>query len=94
MKRLVITAILTLAATGYAATVQYFGYPDAKHLKDADRILVYQNSSGSKNITGQRLKEQVNNNPIFKSATSATIPRTYMYFRKSDGALIVTPVKP
>lgn len=99
MKRLLIIAILMSAVCAYAAGKQYYNYPDSPRLYDDARIQIYNNDSGSRNITGQLLKEQINNNPMFKSpvfnsSTSAASLRTYMYFRQSDGALVITGTPP
>lgn len=60
MKRLIIiTLLIAITATAYAATTQYYAFPDANKMYDTDRILVFQNASGSRNLTGSKLKSQV-----------------------------------
>lgn len=56
MKRLLIISILLSVCTAWAATSPYYQYPDAVRLNDTDRMLVYQNVTGSRNITGAKLK--------------------------------------
>lgn len=100
MKRLMTIALLMITATVYAAGQQYYSYPDATTLKTADRVLIYQNASGSRNITGSVLKRDVNTEPVLRgkfgryTATGGTKwdGRTYMYFKGQK--LVITPVAP
>lgn len=60
MKRLITLSLLLIsAATALAGSKQYYTYPAAEALKDGDKILVYQNISGSRNITGAALRRNV-----------------------------------
>lgn len=59
MKKLyILTAILLCAATLQAASL-YYQFPDATQFKNDDRLLIYQNASGSRNLTGAGLKSVI-----------------------------------
>ena len=55
MKKLMIVALLMLTASAFAAGKQYYDYPDSPRLYDNARVLIYNNASGSRNITGAKL---------------------------------------
>lgn len=85
MKKLIIIIAIIAAATVAGAAQQYYNYPDAQTLPDNGRMLIYDNGT-SKNITGSKLKQQVNSNPTFRNISSAASPTTCMYF---DGPAMV-----
>lgn len=64
MKRFYIIAAIFACAVSVQAAQLYYQFPDATVLNNADRMLIYQNNSGSKNLTGARLKQE-----ILKNAT-------------------------
>ena len=66
MKQLILIALLMITATAFAAGKQYYDYPDSPRLYDDARLLVYNNSSGSRNITGAKLKSEIHTNPVMK----------------------------
>jgi hypothetical protein len=59
MVRRAIILILLAAATVYAVDKPYYQFPDAIRLRDSARILVYDNLSGSRNITGAKLRSEL-----------------------------------
>jgi len=67
MKQLILIALLMITATAFAAGKQYYDYPDSPRLYDDARLLVYNNSSGSRNITGAKLKSEINTNPVMNA---------------------------
>jgi hypothetical protein len=69
MKRLYIIAAIMLCAVAAQAAQLYYQFPDAARLNDTDRVLVYQNSSGSRNLTGAMLKTA-------QTAAKLATPRT------------------
>lgn len=76
LRLFVLAIMIATAVTIQAAPVQYFGYPDVKRLYDNSRVLIYANSSGSRNITGAQLKSEIVNqtsvNAAIGTATNAT----------------------
>lgn len=54
-----IAVILLIAGAAWAVEKKYYEYPNATSIKDDDRILAYQNISGSRNITGKQIKDLV-----------------------------------
>jgi hypothetical protein len=81
MKNLIIFTLLFVAATVFAAGQQYYSYPDATRFKADDRMLIYQNASGSRNLTGAGLKSVIsqtawspNTTKVFQATSSSTQP--------------------
>lgn len=72
MKRLLIITLVLIAATAYSAGKQYYDYPDATVLNNTDRMLIYQNASGSRNLTGTGLK-----NVIYQTAWPSGTTRVF-----------------
>ncbi len=70
MKKLIYVIFLFAVAVAWAAdppaSKQYYSYPTTGTLRDADRLLVYKNNSGSRNITGAALKSQINTEPVIR----------------------------
>ncbi|MBC7963798.1 MAG: hypothetical protein H7Y05_12740 [Steroidobacteraceae bacterium] len=60
MKRLIITALLMLVAAACFAAAPWYTVPNAKRLYDDSRIMVYTNASGTRNLTGLQLKQDLN----------------------------------
>lgn len=72
MKKLyIITAVVLFAASIQAAQLIY-QFPDAGKMKDTDRVYVYQNASGNRNLTGSQFKYEAlgGDNPMVKQAFS------------------------
>ena len=63
----IITAIVFCAASLHAAQL-YYQFSDAQRLNNTDRVLIYQNSSGNRNITGAMLRSEI----LAGNAASAT----------------------
>ncbi|MBC7964233.1 MAG: hypothetical protein H7Y05_14975 [Steroidobacteraceae bacterium] len=60
MNRLIILCILIVSAVfAQAATMQYYSYPNAKRMRDTGRVLMYDNLSGSRNLTGAQIRSEV-----------------------------------
>lgn len=78
MKKLVFLVLLmTSCLAAYAAGPrQYYDYPDAVRIRDESRLLIYDNLSGSRNLTGAKLKEELSSQPVVFGtiATPATAP--------------------
>lgn len=84
IKRLLIATLLVvvavtvnvLAVTATAADKTYYGYPNAKRLRDTGRIQFYDNLSGTRNLTGAQLKSEIvtqgSVNAAIATATNAT----------------------
>ena len=87
MKRLIIIALLFVTATAYAAGQQYYNYPNAGPIKNNDRILIYQNASGSRNLTGRQLHRDISPRSMSNYSTGKKV----MYIRNSDGAVVIGP---
>lgn len=66
MKRLIVMLLLFAAALAAhaAGPRQYYDYPDAARLRDSSRILMYDNLSGSRNITGAKLRAELSSQPV------------------------------
>jgi hypothetical protein len=56
MKRLIIIALIMTVTAAFAASQKLYDLPTATKLNDDDRMYLYQNASGSKNLTGAGLK--------------------------------------
>jgi hypothetical protein len=81
IQRLLVLASLLITATVFAAGKQYYEYPDAWQFKNNDRMLIYQNGSGSRNLTGSGLKSVIYQTAwtpgqvkVFQATSSSTIP--------------------
>lgn len=85
MKKLcIITAIMFCAVSIQGASL-YYQFPDARQFKDDDRMLIYQNASGNRNLTGAGLKSVIHQTAwderyprIFGTVTSSTIATQYV----------------
>jgi len=73
MQRLITICLIFIAAVSFAATTQYYGFPDAVRMKANDRILMYPNASGSRNLTGTQFKYEAagGDAPLIKQAQNS-----------------------
>lgn len=70
-KSIVILLLAVVALAAHAAgPKQYYDYPDATRLRDGSRMLIYDNLSGNRNITGAKLKEELSSSPVVLQAVA------------------------
>lgn len=72
MKKLIVILLLAVVALAAhaAGPRQYYDYPDAARLRDGSRMLIYDNLSGNRNITGAKLKEELSSSPVVLHAVA------------------------
>jgi hypothetical protein len=56
MKRLIIMVLIMATGCAFAASQKIYEFPDAGKMKDSDRVYIYQNASGNRNLTGSQFK--------------------------------------
>ena len=87
-KLLILTIIMAVAAISLAAEKTYYSYPTAIRLRESARFLVYDNLSGSRNITAAAIKESVNTEPVLKGRYGNYSSVIYKRYSSNDQALI------
>ena len=99
MKNIII-ALLLLPAMAFAASQQYYNYPDATTMPDNGRVLMYDPALGSRNVTGAKLRTSPSDTPITAQPKTDTNPykRTYEsrdtnnninYYVQANGGVVV-----
>ena len=78
MNRLILVALLLAAAVVcVAAPVTYFSYPTTTVIRDGARVLIWDNLSGSRNVTGSTLKQIFGGNNTIVTEAPVTANAVY-----------------
>lgn len=73
MKKLYIVTALILCAVSIQAAQLYYQFPDAAKMRTTDRMMIWQNNSGNRNLTGAQFQYEAvgGDSPLVKQALSS-----------------------
>lgn len=79
--------LLIFAVNAFAADRTYYSYPDATTVPDNARILMYDPATGSRNVTGAKLRESVSDTPISSQPIDSSPYKRVAEFKDSTGKI-------